>query len=301
MDLVVQSPGLNEAAVQAFCGAFPQARLRPGAAWFRLEGIEPGAAAARVEALAQQWQCDAALVAPDLDLAAFRLLALDMDSTLIASECIDELAQRAGRGAEVAAITAAAMRGEIADYAESLRLRVAMLKHADIGLLGWVAEHRLQPSPGAERLLQSAHRAGLHTLLVTGGFGFFARQVQQRLGIDSVQANELQVQDGRLTGLVTGPSATPQTLVDAQGKAAALRQACARLGCGTDRAIAIGDGANDLPMLELAGLPVAFRAKPQVRQRIAYRLDYSGLDGVLRWFNAGVDEAPDPGAPSATG
>jgi phosphoserine phosphatase len=151
-------------------------------------------------------------------------------------------------------------------------------------LLQTVAEQRMTITPGAERLLNAAREAGLRTLLVTGGFAYFARILQRRLGIDAVRANEVQVSDGRLTGVVLGPGGRPENLVDAQGKASALREMCAELGCGTVEAIAIGDGANDLPMLELAGVSVAYRAKPLVQQRATYALNHSGLDGVLELF-----------------
>jgi phosphoserine phosphatase len=290
-DLVVQSPDLPAEALAEFQRAFPGSRLQVQSASYRLlaVGEEPGAA--QLDALAQRWRCDATRVPAALDLSAFRVLALDMDSTLIQGECIDELAERAGRGAAVAAITAAAMRGEIADYADSLRRRVAMLAGAEEQCLDWVAEHRLQLNPGAERLVDAARRAGLRTLLVTGGFGCFARRLQQRLGIDEVRCNELGVRGGRLSGDVSGPPGAEATPLDSHGKAAALRRACEDLGCTTDLAIAVGDGANDLPMLALAGLPVAYHAKPAVRRQTAYRLDYCGLDGLLQWFSAGVDPA----------
>jgi len=285
-DLVIQGAQLLPQAIAAFCRQFPQAPVQRRLASVRLLAVGPAATAAHAVAdLAAQWRCDAALLARPLVLSHFRVLALDMDSTLIRNECIDELAELAGVGPEVAAITEAAMRGQIADYAQSLRRRVALLAGVDASLLQSVAEQRVQITPGAERLLKAAREAGLRTLLVTGGFGFFARILQRQLGIDAVQANEVQVVDGHLTGVVLGPADQPERLVDAQGKASALRELCAQLGCGPANAIAIGDGANDLPMLELAGVSVAYRAKPQVQQRAQYALNYSGLDGVLELFS----------------
>jgi len=284
-DLVVQAKQLAPGAIAAFCDRFPSAELRQQAASMRLIGVGRSAEIlAHVRDLAAAWRCDAALVPPQWSLARFRVLALDMDSTLIQIECIDELARLADLGPEVAAITDAAMRGEITDYAESLRRRVALLAGLDESLLQAVAQQRLQLSPGAERLVDAAQRAGLRSLLVTGGFDYFAGVVQRRLGIDTVSANAVQIHNGRLTGVVHGPGGTPDRLVDAQGKADALKRACIEAGCSPEQAIAIGDGANDLPMLKLAGVGVAYHAKARVRESAAYSLDYSGLDGVLEWF-----------------
>jgi len=234
VDLVIQASQLSAQAIAAFVREFPAAPMQRKPGSVRLSRIGPASQVSlRVADLAAHWRCDATLLARPLALAWFRVLALDMDSTLIRNECIDELAELAGVGPQVAAITEAAMRGQIADYAQSLRQRVALLAGADASLLQTVAEQRLRITPGAERLLQTARQAGLRTLLVTGGFAYFARILQQKLGIDVVRANELQVRDGRLTGVVLGPAGRPGGLVDAQGKAAALRQACAESGCGT--------------------------------------------------------------------
>jgi phosphoserine phosphatase len=284
-DLVIQAPGLSPEAIAAFRDRFAAAPLRRQRASVRLAGVgRAPEVAAQVAELAAYWRCDAALVPPDLELARFRVLALDMDSTLVRIEGIDELAALAGVGPEVAAITEAAMHGSMGDYSESLRQRVTLLAGVDTSLLQTVAQ-RLELSEGAERLLRTARRAGLHSLLVTGGFAYFAKILQRQLGIDRVCANDVQVRDGRLTGIVVGPDPNPEQLVDAQGKANALRRACAEVGCSTAQAIAIGDGANDLPMLALAGFSIAYHAKPRVRERAAYALNHSGLDGVLEWFS----------------
>jgi len=284
MDLVIQSFDLPSAAVDAFKVACLASRVRRKPNSARLVGIHDDADTRKAAAaLAAYWRCDAAFVPPTLRLADFRLLALDMDSTLIDGESLDEVAQLAGKGQEVAAITAAAMRGEIGDYKESLRRRVAMLAGAEAGLLQRVLDG-LRLSPGAEALLRACRAAGLKTLLVTGGFTFFTEVLRQRLGFDYTRANELEIVDGRLTGRVSGPGGGE--IVDADGKAQAVRDACSAIGCGTDRSIVIGDGANDLKMLALAGLSVAYRAKPIVARQAMQALNHSPLSGVLEWFTA---------------
>ncbi len=202
-----------------------------------------------------------------------RLVAFDMDSTLIEAEVIDELAKRAGVGAEVAAITERAMRGEI-DFCESFRRRVALLEGLDEAVLEDVAAE-LRLSEGAEKLVSTLRRIGLRTAIISGGFGYFGRRLQQRLGIDYVFANELDIADGRVTGRVVGP------IVDGARKAELLREIAAREGISLEQVIAVGDGANDLPMLSIAGLGIAFRAKPIVKESARHAISTLGLDGIL--------------------
>jgi len=280
--LVVQGPGIATPDLLALRAVARGSATEPisGEA-FRIREADPGTR----DAVAQH--CDRAaldwgFVADGRRLADFGLLALDMDSTLIDIECVDEIAAADGRKAEVAAITEAAMRGEIADYKESLRRRVAMLAGADAALLGRVYDEKLRLNPGAEELLRACRAAGLKTLLVTGGFTFFTDRMKQRLGFDFTRSNVLEIADGRLSGRVTGPDGGE--IVDAEGKAQAVRDACAQIGCPTERSIVIGDGANDLKMLKLAGISVAYRAKPVVAQQAAQALNYSALSGVLAWF-----------------
>jgi phosphoserine phosphatase len=216
---------------------------------------------------------------PPLDLGAFRLAAFDMDSTLINIECVDEIADAAGRKAEVAAITEAAMRGEIADYKESLRRRVALLQGVPVTALEAVFRERLQLNPGAERLVAACQRAGLKTLLVSGGFTYFTDRIRDRLGLDFTRSNVLEVADGRLTGrLVDQPWGD---ICDGAEKRRMLLETCARIGCTPDQAIAVGDGANDLPMMGEAGLSVAYQAKPRVREHARVAIDQGGLDRLL--------------------
>jgi len=216
---------------------------------------------------------------PPLRLADFRLAAFDMDSTLITIECVDEIAAVAGRGAEVAAITAAAMSGEIADYKESLRRRVALLKGVRVEALQRVFDERLRYTQGAETLLAACRTAGLKTLLVSGGFTFFSDRVRDHLRIDFARSNVLGTEGGALTGkMVDQPWGD---ICDGEEKRKTLLETCAALGIEASQAIAVGDGANDLPMMSVAGLSVAFHAKPRVRAAAMVAIDEGGLDRLL--------------------
>jgi phosphoserine phosphatase len=217
--------------------------------------------------------------APPLSLRDFGLIAFDMDSTLINIECVDEIADAAGRKAEVAAITEAAMRGEIADYKESLRRRVALLKGVPVSAMEQVWNERLQLNPGAEALVRAAQAAGLKTLLVSGGFTFFTDRVRDRLGLDFTRSNVLEVADGVLTGrMVDQPWGD---ICDGEEKKRMLLQTCEQLGLAPRKAIAMGDGANDLPMMGVAGLSVAYHAKPKVREQAMVQINEGGLDRLL--------------------
>jgi phosphoserine phosphatase len=208
-----------------------------------------------------------------------------MDSTLINIECVDEIADAAGRKAEVAAITEAAMRGDIADYKESLRRRVALLEGVPLAALEAVYAQRLRLNPGAEVLVGACQRAGLKTLLVSGGFTFFTDRIRDRLSLDYTRSNVLEIAGGRLTGrLVDQPWGD---ICDGAEKRRMLLQTCAALGLAPRQAIAVGDGANDLPMLAEAGLSVAYHAKPRVRERAMLAIDSGGLDRVLEIVRTG--------------
>ena len=212
-------------------------------------------------------------------LSRFRLIAFDMDSTLINLECVDEIADAAGRKAEVAAITEAAMRGEIADYKDSLRRRVALLEGVPVTALETVYRERLRLNPGAQALVEACQRAGLKTLLVSGGFTFFTDRVRDRLRLDFTRSNVLEVAAERLTGrLVDQPWGD---ICDGAEKRRMLLQTCEAIGCAPHEAIAVGDGANDLPMMGEAGLSVAYHAKPKVRERAMVTIDSGGLDRLL--------------------
>jgi len=251
---------------------------RMGENAFRITRADPAAKDAVRERCAKA-RLDWGFVDEGRTLADFRLLAMDMDSTLISIECIDEIADFAGRKAEVAAVTASAMRGEI-DWPESLRQRVRALEGLDESALERVYADRLRFNPGAERLVAAARKAGLKTLLVSGGFTYFTDRVRERLRLDHAYSNFLDARDGKLSGTVSGP------LVDAAGKAAHVSRLKAELGIDASKVLAIGDGANDLPMLAQAGTSIAYHAKAVVKEKATYALDFSGLDGVLNLFPA---------------
>jgi phosphoserine phosphatase len=216
---------------------------------------------------------------PDLKLGDFRLIAFDMDSTLINIECVDEIADAAGRKAEVAAITEAAMRGDITDYKESLRRRVALLRGVSVASMEEVYRERLKLNPGATELVHACRRAGLATLLVSGGFTFFTDRIRDELGIDYTRSNVLGIENGKLTGkLVDQPWGD---ICDGEEKRRMLLQTCALLDINPLQAIAVGDGANDLPMMGVAGLSVAYHAKPKVREQAMVAINSGGLDRLL--------------------
>lgn len=216
---------------------------------------------------------------PPLALKDFGLIAFDMDSTLINIECVDEIAAAAGKKDEVAAITEAAMRGEIADYKQSLRQRVALLAGVSVRHMEDVYAQRLQLNPGAERLVSTCRAAGMKVLLVSGGFTFFTDRIRDRLSIDFTRSNVLGIEDGKLTGaMVDQPWGD---ICDGEEKRRMLLDTCAQLGIAASRAIAMGDGANDLPMMGAAGLSVAYHAKPKVRQQAMVAIDAGGLDRLL--------------------
>ena len=221
-------------------------------------------------------------VTPPLRWSDFRLIAFDMDSTLINIECVDEIADAAGRKAEVAAITEAAMRGEITDYKDSLRRRVNLLQGVPVQALQQVLDERLRLNPGAQALVEACRAAGLRTLLVSGGFTFFTDAVRARLQIDDVRSNVLEVVDGHLTGrMVDQPWGD---ICDGAEKRRMMLEVCGRHGFDARQAIAVGDGANDLPMMDAAGLSVAYHAKPKVREQAMVAIDSGGLDKLLELF-----------------
>jgi len=220
---------------------------------------------------------DYAFVPEGRRFADLKLLAMDMDSTLITIECIDELGELAGCKSEIAAITAQAMRGEL-DYPQSLRKRVGLLAGLPESALATVYEERLRLTPGADELLAACRRHDIRVLLVSGGFSFFTERLKARLGIHFTLSNRLEINAGRLTGKLLGD------IVDAEAKAAKFTAVMQELGARREESVAIGDGANDLKMMALAGLSVAFHAKPVVRAQAGCAISWSGLDAVVRLY-----------------
>ena len=216
-----------------------------------------------------------------------RVLLADMDSTMIQQECIDELAAHAGVGEQVAGITARAMNGEL-DFAGALHERVALLRGLPVGVVDTVLADRITPTPGGAELLATMAAAGGYAALVSGGFTLFTRVVAERLGFDEHRANTLEVADGRLTGRVVLP------VVGQEAKLRALEEICARLGLGPEDVVAVGDGANDLPMLRAAGLGVALHAKPAVARQVPVRVNHGDLTAMLYLQGYAEDEFVRP-------
>jgi len=276
MNLILQGLNTNRDDVDAIIAlAQPQRVVDINAHAWRCEGVIPSAALkTQIDAVCLARKVDYAFIEAGRTLKDFKLVAMDMDSTLITIECIDEIADMQGLKPQVSEITEAAMRGEI-EFNESLTRRVALLKGLDAGALQRVYDERLELSLGAEKMLQAIQAVGIKTLLVSGGFTFFTDRMKTRLALDYTHSNELEIVDGKLTGKVLGG------IVNAEEKRLTVERVCAELGVPTSQAIVMGDGANDLKMMGVSGLSVAFRAKPVVRAQASVALNFVGLDGIL--------------------
>ncbi|QJD92933.1 phosphoserine phosphatase SerB [Duganella dendranthematis] len=276
MNLVLQGVGDCKARLERIGALTASANLTwLGERALRCEGIAFSPALRQtLEVAAQAAQLDATYSIGLHKMSDYKLVAMDMDSTLIIIECIDEIADMQGLKAQVSEITEAAMRGEL-DFAASLQRRVGLLEGLDASALERVYDERLQLSPGAETMLKAVQAAGMKTLLVSGGFTFFTERLKKRLGLDYTHANELEIVDGKLTGKVVGG------IVDAEEKKRTVERVCKELGISPSQAIVMGDGANDLKMMSISGMSVAFRAKPVVREQANVALNFVGLDGIL--------------------
>lgn len=275
MNLVIQGHKLETRALKdltTLTGSEGVGRLGPNAV--RLINATPHP---ELAAYCETHELDFAFVPEGRRLADFRLFVTDMDSTLITIECIDEIADMQGLKAEVAEITEAAMRGEL-DFRESLTRRVALLAGLPEDALGRVFHERLKLNPGAESLIAGLKKAGIVTVLVSGGFTYFTERLQKQLGFDYAVANELEIRAGKLTGKVKGD------IIDGEAKRHTLELVRRHHGFASETVIAAGDGANDLPMLLAAGIGIAYHAKPVVREKASYALNHSGLDGILNLF-----------------
>ena len=273
MNLIIQAPHSIAAVHLNHLAKLAQSKQREQIAEhvYRLQEAQ---AHPEIASYCFEHQLDYGFVPRGRSLKDFGLVVMDMDSTLIAIECIDEIADMQGLKPEVAAITEAAMRGEI-DFAESLRRRVALLKGLDEHALQRVYGERLQLNPGAEIMLAKLKEHGIRTLLVSGGFVFFTERLKARLQLDFSHANTLEIVDGKLTGRVLGK------ILDAQGKADWLVKIREELELRPEQVIAMGDGANDLKMMARAGISIAYHAKPVVRAQASYALNFVGLDGLV--------------------
>jgi phosphoserine phosphatase len=277
MHLVIQGADIETRDLKTLAklsGASAIDRLADTA--FRLCGAQP---AAGITELCAAAKLDFGFVPEGRRLGDFRLLVMDMDSTLITMETIDELADMVGIKAEVAKITERAMRGEI-EYDQSLRERLALLKGLDESALQQVYDERLKFSPGAEYMLETVRRAGIRTLLVSGGFTFMTDRLKSRVHLDYTHSNVLEISDGKLSGNVIGG------IVNADAKRAALLKIAGELGLRREQIAGIGDGANDLKFMAECGVSFAYRAKPVVREQTTYAINHSGLDALLWLLSA---------------
>lgn len=284
-DLVIQGKDLSRSNLPAEAAGLAGfiAEIAPGAV--RLESVNPLTAEPVIGRL-QEAGLDAAMVRHGLKLTEFRLLASDLDSTLVAIETLDTVAKNAGYGDTVAQVTEAAMRGDIKDYAESLRLRIAAVKGCPVKAFTDFAE-TMPYSPGAERWVKSCRAASLECHIVTGGFDEVAAAAAEKLGANGFHCNKLGIRDGVLDGTVTGPKENGGKIVDSDGKRHIVEQLAADRGIPACDVITMGDGWNDVKMLEFAGLGIAYHAKPRVRALIPHQINSLGLDSALNWFADG--------------
>lgn len=275
--LVLQHPQLDQLDWHAWSHIIPQAPQPSNTVW-RIEVADDFTLTSDFAQFLSNQEVDAAIMKTEMAFADLGLIVSDMDSTLITIECIDEIAAGNGLKEQVAAITERSMRGEL-DFEASLRERVALLAGLPESELVYVYDHVLQLNRGAEALLDYCHQHKVKFMLVSGGFTFFTERLKQRLGLDYAYANQLEIIDGKLTGKLTG------RIIDAQAKADLLKQHAQELNIPLTHTLSMGDGANDIPMLEAAGIGVAIHAKPKTKQHADACIDFGGLDSIYHLFN----------------
>lgn len=279
-DLVVYGGPVPTYLIEAIQSTLKPATVKPQATQaVRFAGVTSNELSDSLRQSLHNEQLDWAIVPAGRSLKDFKLVVFDMDSTLINIECIDELADFAGRKAEVSAITEAAMRGEL-DYRESLQKRVAILEGLNAQVLARVFSERLLLNPGARELLEALQAANIHTALLSGGFTYFTERLRIELGLDFATSNELEIVSGKLTGKVVGE------IVDAQAKADMLISLSKEFGLSQDQVMAVGDGANDLLMMAEAGTSVAYHAKPATQAKATHAINHGGLDSILTLYPA---------------
>jgi phosphoserine phosphatase len=275
MNLIIQGLDIQNSdlrAIAKLAGASQIERITGEA--FRLLDAQPHP---DISGYCDEAELDHSFIQSGIKLTDFALVAMDMDSTLIAIESIDEIADIHNVKPQVSEITQATMRGEI-NFAESLTRRTALLSGLAQGALQKVYDERLQLNPGAEKMLKKLQALGIKTMVISGGFTFFTERIKARLGLDYAFANTLDIQNGKLTGQVLG------NIIGASGKGVVLKQVREALGLRKEQVIAIGDGANDLKMLAEAGIGIAFHAKPVLREKATFSINHVGLDGIINLF-----------------
>lgn len=279
-DLVVYGGPVPTYLIEGIQSALQPAAVKPqGMQAVRFTGVTTQSLPDALCQSLHNEQLDWGIVPAGRTINDFKLVVFDMDSTLINIECIDELADFAGRKAEVSEITEAAMRGEL-DYRESLQKRVAILEGLSAKVLARVFSERLLLNPGARELLEALQAANVHTALLSGGFTYFTERLRIELGLDFATSNELEIVSGKLTGKVVGD------IVDAQAKADKLLELSKEFGLSKDQVMAVGDGANDLLMMAEAGTSVAYHAKPATQAKANHAINHGGLDSILTLYPA---------------
>ncbi len=290
LDLILQTKNGREEILEKFLKHMGRRGTIKPPCYVRLRGMNREEYEAKWVKKASALQIDSCWIEPGLKLSNFKLFATDMDSTFLNLETLDEMATFIGKGDEVSRITELAMQGHIRNYAESLTARVKLMAGADASIIDRLTKFHIKPNPGANTLLAALRKANIPTLLVSGGFSCVTNVVKERFGFTHVISNELEIVDGKLTGRVTGPYGTP--IIDGRGKISYVSAYALQNGIELSELITMGDGSNDIPMLEAAGMSVAWHAKPKVRPHAKQAFDFAALSGLLALFEDGHKYLP---------